>query len=50
MIFVVVALGLAYVGLQRYAARMRLRDYHVMKKALAPKGESVFKVVKGGKK
>jgi hypothetical protein len=50
MFIVIIALGVAYVGLQRYAERRRLRDYAIMKRALSPKGEAVFTIVKGGKK
>ena len=48
MAAITIALGLAYVGLHIYGTRRRLRDYHVMKKALGPK--AVFKVIHGEKK
>lgn len=45
----IVGMGLAYVGLDRLAERVRRRSY-VRVGVLPPKGERTFKVIKGDKK
>ena len=46
---VIILLVCAYLGLQSLADRVRRRSTYVMKSALTPKGEHVFRVIEGGR-